>query len=1548
MAALDAALAKLRHQTASPLASQRKPAQLLLAIEATLDEQHESNSNSNSKRKRLATERSPTEYLIALQSMLSSTVLAPTLYLLAIVAPHIQQPTLLSQINTLLPPLANVFSLSASSDTAHAHPDPDPDPESLSLTLRSSLTILEAILLAASANQALTASLRKNIVLTGCWNSAVQLSLDVRPKIRKRAHELISNVLTSAQPHPYADSAAEWAVGRLDTIITSGGLSSRPGPSSSSSAAGKNKNSSAQKQQKATEFTFDKKTGQARNAGAFAAVRAQALQQGLGQAMVEGSVGGAAAAADAAASAGIWLCQLLKLIVKTFSSKSVSALAAVLLRLPALQNPFLTSAAFEVFDALFRSSSPSSSTSTTSQPTPTVITKDTLSRTLRTLLDPAVLPTENQSLSPALLSTYLRALTGALTSYSRFLIPLSAGMGEEDKEEERKQPPLEWGTVVPAIWGIVLARALDSKTAGTQAPKQAPVRQSAAEALIACVRFGIPDSEVELAFEYVISHGRHLAFPAPPGGAKADDRPFLVRVVAQLQDALGKHALRFASVVPELLDVITALVRRLGHRSASTLVKKDAGRRQAAVELVLPTLIPTVADLRTSPAFPARENADAVLAAAIQVIGPRQILSRLPLGLLGENPDGQGRAWLLPLMRTSISNTELSHFVDELIPLSEKLFARKEDAASRAGMAEDPKQKQRFSVESKMFEALVDQVWATFPAYCDLPYDLGHVLREKPEVIALLSSLLFSQPSLRSIVTRGLQRLVERNTSLARSSAPKEVAKADFDLDQEDAKSNLELLATLAYQDTLASVGNGGLLASLMNVYAQTAADSRGFVIETIATFVGILPQEQVDKTYTRVVKMLKKALPTLEKDNNNSGNHNAPAPVPHTMLDLLGALVPFLKAADAKDLFGMLHRDSPDDDEKAQLLKSADAGVQKRTYKLLTRLVELRPNEVLPRAGGVGGAAELVKTLSGATPTVLAGSKRGRIALFAALVPRIGMDELHLLPSIVPEAVLATKETNQQCREESYELLVQMGRKMGEATGGIVRRKLVGREKGAADADEDMAGAGAEVGPAANLTEYLAMVSAGLAATSPHMISATITALSRLVYEFHAELPNETLDELLSTCLVFLASANREIVKSSLGLVKVVIVSFPSELVDGHLPTLVDLLLNGKSAQHKQHFKSKLRHIMERLMRKFGNERIEKLADEENRKLIVNIRKRKERAKRRKTSGGADGGDGEEEEGEQGASGRAQAGVRAQKSHGMDAFEEALYGSDSDLSSDGDNDAAEAPSQDRRSSRRGATAAGPSNNNNKKKQQHDQTYILEDGEDEDAMPLDLLDRTAFASRVATKNPVKAEQRRRKPGQEARTFDLEEGTGKMMIDDDDDAGEGKGLGEQAKLDAEAGAGTAFLRKQRGVDGFTTGKGGAVKFNKNNKRTREDEMELDGQASASASASASAGDAPSNDPRAAAAIFAAAAAGENPASAMGGGGGEKSRKKAKNEKVAIGAEFRAKKAGGDVSKNGQSPFAYVPLGQVANKKKGKGKGEEGARLNITGKGKKARS
>jgi ribosomal RNA-processing protein 12 len=103
-------------------------------------------------------------------------------------------------------------------------------------------------------------------------------------------------------------------------------------------------------------------------------------------------------------------------------------------------------------------------------------------------------------------------------------------------------------------------------------------------------------------------------------------------------------------------------------------------------------------------------------------------------------------------------------------------------------------------------------------------------------------------------------------------------------------------------------------------------------------------------------------------------------------------------------------------------------------------------------------------------------------------IVDVLPSESLHLIPAILPEAVLGTKEANEKAREAAYELLIGMGRKM--QLGGTVRNAMI-------DGMEDREDSVASIG------EYFLMVSAGLAGSSQHMISATITALSRMLYEF-------------------------------------------------------------------------------------------------------------------------------------------------------------------------------------------------------------------------------------------------------------------------------------------------------------------------------------------------------------------------------------------------------------------------------------------------------------
>jgi len=61
---------------------------------------------------------------------------------------------------------------------------------------------------------------------------------------------------------------------------------------------------------------------------------------------------------------------------------------------------------------------------------------------------------------------------------------------------------------------------------------------------------------------------------------------------------------------------------------------------------------------------------------------------------------------------------------------------------------------------------------------------------------------------------------------------------------------------------------------------------------------------------------------------------------------------------------------------------------------------------------------------------------------LYTNFLPRIPSSCLHIIPKLIPEAVLGTKEPSEKARAAAFGLLVAMGQKMNQ--GGVVKRNLV------------------------------------------------------------------------------------------------------------------------------------------------------------------------------------------------------------------------------------------------------------------------------------------------------------------------------------------------------------------------------------------------------------------------------------------------------------------------------------------------------------------------
>ena len=317
-------------------------------------------------------------------------------------------------------------------------------------------------------------------------------------------------------------------------------------------------------------------------------------------------------------------------------------------------------------------------------------------------------------------------------------------------------------------------------------------------------------------------------------------------------------------------------------------------------------------------------------------------------------------------------------------------------------------------------------------------------------------------------------------------------------------------------------------------------------------------------------------------------------------------------------------------------------------------------------------------------------------------------------------------------------------------------------------------------------------------------MISASITALTRILYEFRAQLAERVLEDLVSTMDLFLASNNREIVRSVLGFVKVAVISLPERIMRPRLRTLVPGLL-GWSREHKARFRAKVKHVFERLMRRFGAEVVEEFTPEADRRFVVNVRKGRERRRRRMKEGAADG-DGEEGDG----------GVGTERRRGRfeSEFDQAVYGSASEESGSDGGSVVAGDIEDEVGARGGKGRGG--------------TYIVED-EDE---PLDLLDRKALGNISSTK-PVKF--RTAPANGKARTKAKMDVDGKLVFggDEADVDAEMMDLGNGEPGDGSLQGGiNAYVETIRGRDSVQRGRGGRLKFSNRKEKAGGMEMEVD--------------------------------------------------------------------------------------------------------------------
>ncbi|PWA02640.1 hypothetical protein BB558_001204 [Smittium angustum] len=953
------------------------------------------------------------------------------------------------------------------------------------------------------------------------------------------------------------------------------------------------------------------------------------------------------------------------------------------------------------------------------------------------------------------------------------------------------------------------------------------------------------------------------------------EKEILVQIVDMLTECLGY---RYKDSWIGIFLIIASLSERLGESSRPVMDK----------------LLKLVEKMKTEKGFDYKKEADATLRASLAAMGPKLFLELFPLnieqnipGMNGKNKKGtkgdalstqEGRAWLLPLMKGHIKNADISYFVNELLPLAEKLE-----------MQSIKLQNSGRAIQSKVVFTMATQIWSLLGGFFNIPSDVCENFNQN--FVEQILRQIIEVPDLRPTLCNALDTLVKQISNLSNVEAlnnEMEAVGINEGKSNKNSSSSVSKKLTPEYGSkaikTISSFAST-VLSTLFTLVAETPAPRGQYIHEVISTFLSITEKEDITQAFKRVINMLSRALqshkpPTAVEQSAKYAETNPQPPV-YSMIDLFGTLAPFL---DIEYILQGLDVIVP------LISQQNDISLQKKSYKVLGMVfgngsdevnnmsINVEVSENIPEKNHKI-AEKLVSALISSAEEASPISRRHRLNLLAQVTRNLPESDLHNIPLFLSEAIIGTKEANDKGRKFAFELLVIMAEKMAKG-GKIDSRKLSGNTSDLEDVDSEDSGDEEnskmnenEVGEVSNasLEEYFKMVVAGFAAKTPYMVSASITSLAFLLNRYHQQLTSEFVNQLIDTILIFVNSNNREIAKASLGFVKVVVVSLPKQFPETFLERLVEGILKWAN-EHRARFSLKSRQIIERLMRRVGQDAVEKATPEEHKKLIINIKKRKLRAKRGKLA--AD----EAEENETTA-----------KTNKDDIKKDSGAIDISDF--DGSNSEYDGNSSDDELDdgylNKGVKGKGKNRSKGKNSMKSEpisgekggKSWIMEDGNQND--PLDFLSRSAFTHMSSTKprSDKKAKQ------EESKSSVPLTKDGKMIFDDSDDEkdnrneGKGKSVDQAGPSENNGPTGEDFYKESlTSADGFTRGMRNKIKFNK---RKSDD--------------------------------FAGDEDDIKPKETQNAGKGNK------RQKADVGNEYKSKRGKGDIKKKGKlEPYAYVPL------------------------------
>ncbi|KAG0483649.1 hypothetical protein HPP92_011733 [Vanilla planifolia] len=561
------------------------------------------------------------------------------------------------------------------------------------------------------------------------------------------------------------------------------------------------------------------------------------------------------------------------------------------------------------------------------------------------------------------------------------------------------------------------------------------------------------------------------------------------------------------------------------------------------------------------------------IGAAVVAMGPEKLLSLLPIAFDMDKLTCSN-TWIIPILRKHVICASLQFFMDNVVPLAQSLQEACKSVKEECAL--------------NNLQSCFHSLWDLLPAFCSYPSDT-----EKIEAFSMwLMVVLKEEPSLHEIIALALKVLIYSNRDDRRQcmEEPNSILFNQFSMDlkifhysKKTASRNMKALATRSTE----------FFQILKDIFFDSS-EKRVCIKDALGCLGFILPSEYIRSFLLSSMESVKQLGNLIEsgsfddnvQEKNKEVGHDKAARKNEEKRCLLMELASsFVEAADADLTYTIF-------DITKSSLSESNGMCQREGYYTLTSILKEKEWFCSVQLD------ELLDVLFAVKPPTDKIILKHRFSCFNYLLTNMlksNGDDVNMKAFLILNEIITTLKSKKESRKLAYDALLNITGRLKNSQSDIM--------------DSD-------------LMRLFNMVLGYLSCSSPHIMSGAVSALSLLIHHdatFCLSVPN-----LIPSVLSLLQKKATEVVKATLGFIKVLVSSLNCKDLISLLPDIIDGILPWSSVS-KHHFRSKVGLILEILIRKCTFEAVENQASGKYKGFVKSIKEGRLNKKKRKGDDNAD-----------------------------------------------------------------------------------------------------------------------------------------------------------------------------------------------------------------------------------------------------------------------------------------------------------------------------------